>query len=104
MWRLSPASPLCCQPPPHGEQVRRRRGDLQAMQILRQATVAHHLEAEHALDGPDAVLDLRTHSRLVAILGLDRLIDSLPPSVAPVDAVASPRSDGLDNVAMALVA
>ena len=61
------------------------------------------LEAEHALNHPDAVLDLRTHSGLVAILRLDRLINSLSPSVAPVDAVASPRSEGLDNVAVALV-
>src|SRR6185437_17016408 len=73
------------------------------MQILRQATIAHLLEAEHALDDPNAVLNLRAHSGLMAVLRLDRLIDSLSPSVAPVDAVASPRSDGVDNVAVALV-
>lgn len=60
-------------------------------------------ERKRALDDPDAVLDLRTHARLVAILRLDLLIDPLPPPVAPVGAVASPRSGGSDHITVALV-
>src|SRR6185437_9577575 len=81
----------CQQPSPDGEQVRQRRGHLQAMQVLRQAAVAHLLKAEYAFDHSDAVLDLRAHSGLVAVLHLHRLIDPLTPPVAPVGAIPCPR-------------
>jgi hypothetical protein len=40
------------------EQIRQRRGDEQPIGILRQPTVAHLHEPEHALDHPEQVLDL----------------------------------------------
>src|SRR5579863_4953942 len=70
---------LCCthEPSANHEQIRQRRRDFQAMQVLRQAAVADLLESEDPLDHPDAVLDLRAHSGLVAVLHLHRLIDPL---------------------------
>src|SRR5579863_602507 len=102
--RLSRTPPLSCQQPsPDGEQVRQRRSDFQAMQVLRQAAVADLLESKYAFDDPDAVLNLRAHSGLVAVLLLDRLVDPLSPPVAAVDAVARPGSPRVDQISVALV-
>lgn len=44
------------------EQVRQRAGDEEAIGVLRDASVTHLGEAEHALDDADRVLDARTNS------------------------------------------
>ena len=63
------------QPASVHEQVRQPRRDLQTMQVLGQATVSHLLEPEHALDHPDAVLNLRAHAGLASVHRPDALID-----------------------------
>ena len=61
------------QSPPDHVQIGKCGRDLQAMQVLGNAAVANLLEAEHALDHADRVLDLGSNARLVAVRGLDCL-------------------------------
>ena len=74
--RLPPPLPLQSQQlSPHHEQVGERSADLQAMQILRQLPITLLLEPEHPFHHADRVLDLGPHPRLLAVPGLDVLID-----------------------------
>src|SRR5437660_3836691 len=56
--------------------------DFEAMQVLGKTAVAHLLEAEHPLEHPDRVLDLRPHARLGAVRGLDLFVDPTAPTLA----------------------
>ena len=58
------------QSPSDRVQIGERGGDFEAVQVLGEAPVAHLLEAEHPLDHPDRVLDLRSDARLAAERGL----------------------------------
>jgi hypothetical protein len=89
----SSATPLLRiqQSPADRVQIGERGGAFQAVQALGQAPVADLLEAEHPLDHPDRVLDLRPHARLGAVRGLDRLVDPAAPSIALVGKVPRAR-------------
>src|SRR5271156_3273550 len=72
MRHLSPALALCMQQSPsHQEQIRQRCGDLQSMQVLRQASVTHFLKAEDPLDHSKHVLDRGSHAGFAAVGRLD---------------------------------
>src|SRR5580658_7592368 len=58
------------------EQVDQGGGDLQAVQVLGQASIAHLLESEYPLDHTEDMFDLGAHTRLCAVLCLLYLIDS----------------------------
>jgi len=80
---ISPTRVLCIeQSPSYQEQIRERRSRLEPVQILGQAPVTDFLKAEDPLDDPKHVLDFRPHAGLAAVGGLDRLINSLAPTVA----------------------
>src|SRR5690606_28853190 len=72
------------QPLAGQEQVGQRRAHLQPVQVLGQPAVADLLEAEHAFDDADAVLNFRAYRGLAAIAGLDPLIDPASPAITPV--------------------
>src|ERR1039457_4519891 len=79
------------QSPPDHVQISKCGRDLQAMQVLGKAAVANFLEPEHALDHADRVLDLGSNVRLVAVRGLDRLVDPVAPSIVLVGKVPCTR-------------
>src|SRR5450759_4873060 len=83
---ISPTRVLCIeQSPSYQEQIRERRSSLEPVQVLGQAPVTHFLKTEDPLDDPKQhVLDFRPHAGLAAVGGLDRLINSLAPTVALV--------------------
>ena len=60
------------QSPSRHEQFRQRGCDLQSMQVLRQASVAHFLKAEDPLDHSKHVLDLGSHAGFAAVGRLQR--------------------------------
>jgi len=96
--RLSPTRSLCIeQSPPYQEQIRQRCGDLQSMQVLRQASVIHLLKAKDPLDHPKHVLDFGAHTGLAAVGRLDRLINALAPAVALVGEVLRSRRAGANR-------
>src|SRR5579872_3788929 len=79
------------QPTPDGVEVCQCSGDLQTVQVLGKPAVTDLLEAEHPLDYPDRVLDLRAHTRLAAVRGFDLLIDAAAPAVTLIGEVSSSR-------------
>lgn len=62
-----------------------------AVGVLRQPTVAHLGESEHALDDPDRMLHPGTDARLGAILRLDRIVDKVLPLALPIGEIAGLR-------------
>ena len=74
------------------EQIRQCRGDFQTVQILRQSAIAHLLKAEHPLDHPEDVLDLRAYLRLGTILRPLDLIDLAVVAIGSVGEVLRSRS------------
>ena len=97
--RLSPTRWLRIQQPPaRQEQVGQCVGNLQPMQVLRQASVAHFLKAEDPLDHPEHVLDLGAHAGLATVGGLDRLVDALAPSKTLIGEVLRSGRPGADRI------
>ena len=71
---------------PDRAEVCQRGVDLEPVQVLGEPAVTDFLEAEHPLDHPDRVLDLRADPRLGAVRGFDTLIDPAagrPPASPP---------------------
>ena len=86
------------QPPARQEQFGQRGGYLQPVQVLRQASVAHLLEAEDPLDHPKHVLNLGADAGLATVGGLDRLIDAFAPSKTLIgEVLRSSRSVSRDT-------
>lgn len=98
IWRPSPPHSLRIrQSPARQEQIRQRCGDLQSVQVLRQASVTNLLKAEDPFDHPKHVLDLGSHAELAAVGGLDRRINAFAPSVSLVGKVLRPRCPDADR-------
>lgn len=68
-------------------QIGKRGCDFEAVQILGKTLVADLLETEHSLDHANRVLKLHSNARLVAVHGLDLLVDSAAPSMTLVGEV-----------------
>src|SRR5450432_1147718 len=101
--QLSHTRALCMeQPTPHDKQVGERCGDLEPVQILRDASVTDLLEAKDPLDYPDGVLHFGANPRLVAVLRLLRLVDETVAPVAAVGEVLGVRRTVVNNGGSAL--
>src|ERR1019366_1666281 len=85
------------QSPSDHEEIRQCGRNLEPMQVLRQTSVAHLLEAEDSLDDAKNMLDLGTHSRLGAVGRFDRLVNAFAPPIALVGEVPGPRRGGTDR-------
>jgi hypothetical protein len=77
------------QSPSNHKQIGQCGRDLESMQVLRQTSVAHLLEAEDPLDDANNMLDFGTHSRLGAVGRFDRLVNALAPAISLVGEVPS---------------
>ena len=92
------------QASPDEVQVGERGGDLEPVQVLRQAAVAYLAEAEDVLDHAEDMFDLGTHPRLVAVLRLLDLVDPAVVAVAAIGEVLRVRGTGVDEGGLALIA
>src|SRR5882724_7359018 len=92
------------QPAPYDEQVIERCGDLEPVQILRDAPVTDLLKSKDPLDHPDGVLDLGANPRLVPVLRLLPLVDETVAPVSAVREVPGSRREVVDDCGSPLVA
>src|SRR6201993_1807284 len=69
--------PLHCQPSAVQVQVHQRKAGAQPMMVLFNSPVSRLLEAKDALQNPERMLHLRSHSGLHPVLGLLYLIDKV---------------------------
>src|SRR5277367_5113822 len=91
------------QSPSNHVQVGQRRRDLEPVQILRQTPVADLAKAEDVLDHAEYMLDLGSHSRLVAVLRLLDLVDLPAKAIALVSEVLGSRCMPVNEVRMTLI-
>lgn len=89
--------------PPNQVQVRERAGSEQPIGVLRYAPVSHLRESEDPFDDPDAVPDLRAHSRFGPVLRPLDFIDHPLPTIAPIGEVTCLRGAFTDNRSLPLI-
>src|SRR5688572_20858346 len=92
------------QSPPLQEDVCQGSAHLEPVQVLRQSSIAHLLEAKHMLDHADGMFDFGTHPRLRPVLCLVDLIDPAAASMLAIGEVPSSRCSGMDHFSLSLIA
>ena len=78
-------------------------GDEQPVGILVQPAIAHLHKSKHALDDPDAMLDLRPYLRLGPIASFLCLIDNTAMTISPVGEVLCRWSMLADDMTLATI-
>src|ERR1700741_4136598 len=115
MYSLSPARtppftrvsetlrPRHCQPFAVKVQVHQRKAGAQPMMVLLNPSVSHLLETEEALQNPERMFYLRSHSGLPPVLGLLEPVHKVLVLDSPGGHTLRPRSRLPDRFALSLI-